>query len=61
MKTVKLTASEIRTLEHFLLTNPCRNGCVVEKMQNSMKGCDECQLTKDSINIMKKLGMLEEE
>lgn len=60
MKTIKLTASEIRSLEHFLMSNPCRCGCVLEKMQNSKKDCDECQLTKDSINIMKKLGLLGE-
>lgn len=55
MKTIKLTASEIRTLERFLWVNPCLNGCAYPKMQNSKKSCDECKLTKDKYSIIEKL------
>ena len=55
MKTVKLTASEIKSLECFLWSNPCSNGCVYPKMQKSKKSCDECKLTKDKHSIIGKL------
>ena len=55
MKTIKLTASEIRTLERFLWANPCLNCCAYPKMQNSKKSCDECKLTKDKYSIIEKL------
>lgn len=31
MKTVKLTAEEIRWLKEFLWRNPCRGGCILDK------------------------------
>ena len=55
MKTIKLTASEIRTLERFLWANPCLNGCAYPEMQNSKKSCDECKLTKDKYSIIEKI------
>lgn len=58
MKTVKLTASEIRTLECFLRDNPCSSGCAYPEMQNSRKDCDECKLTKDKYSIMEKLDLI---
>lgn len=60
MKTVKLTASEIRTLDCFLWSNPCSMGCAYPEMQKSRKSCDECKLTKDKYSIMKKLDLIEE-
>lgn len=32
MKTVKLTAEEIRILNIYLTTNPCRAGCALDHM-----------------------------
>lgn len=58
MKTVKLTSSEIRSLEHFIWSNPCSSGCCYVEMQNSNKDCDECKLAKDRDNILEKLGLL---
>ena len=55
MKTIKLTASEIRTLECFLWSNPCSSGCAYPEMQKSKKSCDECKLTKDLYSILEKL------
>lgn len=58
MKTVKLTASEIRSLEHFLWSNPCSCGCVYPEMKNSRKSCGECKLNIDKNNILEKVGLL---
>lgn len=58
MKTIKLTASEIRTLERFLWVNPCLNGCAYPEMQNSKKSCDECKLTKDKYSMIEKLDSI---
>lgn len=58
MKIVKLTASEIRSLEHFLSNNPCSSSCCYVEIQNSDKDCAECKLTKDRDNILEKLGLL---
>ena len=58
MKTVKLIASEIRTLECFLWSNPCSDGCAYPEMQNSKKNCDECKLTKDKYSIIEKLNSI---
>ena len=58
MKTIKLTASEIRTLERFLYANPCLNGCAYPKMQNSKKSCDDCKLTKDKYSMIEKLDSI---
>ena len=58
MKTIELTASEIRTLECFLYSNPCSNGCAYPEMQRSKKDCEECKLTKDMYSIMEKLDIL---
>lgn len=58
MKTIKLTASEIRSLECLLQTNPWLSGCVIAEMQNSKKDCEDCCLTKDKHSIFKKLELL---
>lgn len=58
MKTIKLTASEIRTLECFLDANPCSSACAYPDMQKSKKSCYECRLTKDMCSIMKKLDLI---
>lgn len=57
MKTVKLTASEIRSIELFLSANPCMSGCAYPEMQKSKKDCDECKLTKDMHSILEKLNL----
>ena len=58
MKTIKLTASEIRTLKCFLYSNPCSSGCAYQEMQRSKKDCEECKLTKDMHSIIDKLEIL---
>lgn len=58
MKTVKLTANEIRAIEAGLWSNPCRSGCAYPEMQNSRKSCDECKLTEARDSIMEKLDLL---
>lgn len=58
MKKIELSASEIRSLEHFLCTNPCSSGCVYPEMANSNKGCNECKLSKNQYSIMKKLNLI---
>lgn len=58
MKTIKLTASETRSLEYILLSNPCLSGCIIAEMQNSKKDCEDCYLTKDKHSILKKLELL---
>lgn len=58
MKTVKLTASEIRSLEHFLYSNPCEARCVYPEMQKSRKSCEECKLNKDKNSILEKLDLI---
>lgn len=58
MKNIKLTASEIRTLYHFLCANPCECFCAYPEMNNSRKSCEECKLTKDKESIMKKLNLI---
>lgn len=57
MKTITLTAKEIRALEAQLFINPCSSGCVYEEMQNSKKDCDKCPFTKAIESICEKLGM----
>lgn len=59
MKTIKLTASEIRSLYCFLWSNPCSNGCAYPEMQKSRKSCDECKLIKDKHSITEKLDLIE--
>lgn len=58
MKIVNLTASEIRSLEHFLWSNPCSCGCVYPEMTNSRKSCNECKLNIDRYKILEKVGLL---
>lgn len=58
MKKIILTASEIRSLEHYLYTNPCESGCVYSEMQNSRKSCEECKLNKDKDSILEKLDLI---
>lgn len=58
MKTIKLTASEIRAIDCFLQSNPCSSGCVYPEMSKSKKSCDECKLNKDKYSIMEKLELL---
>ena len=58
MKTIKLKASEIRSLEHYLYSNPCEAGCAYPEMNNSKKSCEECKLNKDRQSIMEKLNLI---
>lgn len=58
MKSIKLTASEIRSLEHLLYCNPCSFGCCYPEMSNSRKECDECKLEKDRFSILEKLNLI---
>lgn len=46
MKTVKLTASEIRSIELFLSANPCMSGCAYPEMQRSKKVVKNVNLLK---------------
>lgn len=57
MKTMKLTVSEIRSLEHYLYSNPCESSCVYPEMNNSRKSCEECKLNMDKNSILEKLGL----
>jgi len=57
MKTITLTANEIKALKAQLFANPCSSGCVYEEMQNSKKDCNECKFTKDIESFCEKLGM----
>lgn len=58
MKKITLTASEIRTLEHYLYANPCEAGCAYPEMNNSRKTCEECKLNKDRNSILEKLDLI---
>ena len=55
MKTIKLTAKEIRALEQQLHANPCSSGCAFPEMQNSRKDCDECEFPKLISSIREKI------
>lgn len=57
MKTITLTAKEIKALTCQLFANSCSSGCVYEKMQNSKKNCDDCEFTKDIHSVRNKLGI----
>lgn len=57
MKTITLTAKEIRALKAQLFANPCSSGCVYEEMENSKKDCSECKFTKDVESVCEKLGI----
>ena len=50
MKTVTLTAEEIRMLEIQLVANPCSAGCPLDHMPRLPKkdGVAECFATKDN-------------
>lgn len=61
LKTIKLTASEIRTLKYFLYSNPCSSGCAYPEMQSSKKDCAKCKLRKDMYSIMTKLEVCNHE
>lgn len=54
MKAIILTASEIRSLEGYLSTNPCTSGCYL----NHKGSCEKCPLTKDRESILKKLNLI---
>ena len=43
MKTIKLSAKEIRALNEQLYANACSSCCAFKEMQNSRKDCDECE------------------
>ena len=71
MKTVKLTAEEIRTLEHYLYTNPCTATCVLDhmprlpKLNSGVYNCNACKedgmyicpLLRARDSILTKLGL----
>ncbi|MCC0642224.1 MULTISPECIES: hypothetical protein [unclassified Clostridioides] len=58
MKTIKLTQKEIRAIDAYLSSNPCRSGCAYDEMQNSKKDCNKCKLEDAKISILEKLGLL---
>ena len=54
---VNLSKTDLEILEIYLNTNPCSNGCVYEKMQNSKKDCEDCKLTKNKYALLQKLKL----
>lgn len=56
MKTVTLTASEIETLEYYLMTNPCSSHCL-HNYKRIECGDRRCRLERDTESIRKKLGL----
>lgn len=56
MKTIKLTAKEIRALKEQLDANACSSGCAFEEMQRSRKNCDECEFPQLIESIIKKIS-----
>lgn len=60
---LELNSKERRALEALLNYSyaACRNGCVYPEMQNSKKGCDNCQFVRDVDSLINKLGMYGEE
>ena len=58
MKAIILTTSEIRSLQHYLYSNPCESGCVYPEMNNSRKSCEECKLNMDKNSILEKLDLI---
>ena len=56
IKTIKLTAKELRALESILwATNPCESGCAYPEMEKSKRDCIDCELPKSISSIMNKL------
>lgn len=58
MKTIKLTQNEIRAIDVYISSNPCRSGCAYDEMQNSKKNCDRCKLESARISILEKLDKI---
>ncbi|HBF0668637.1 TPA: hypothetical protein KR288_002485 [Clostridioides difficile] len=58
MKTIELNQNEIRAIDAYLSSNPCKSGCVYDEMRNSRKDCEECELESVRISILEKLGLL---
>lgn len=56
MKTIKLTAKEIRALKEQLWANACSSGCAFSEMQRSRKDCDECDFPKLIRSIEEKIS-----
>lgn len=54
MKAIILTASEIRSLEGYLSTNPCESGCFL----NRKGSCEQCPLLKNRDSILEKLDLI---
>lgn len=58
MKIVELNQNEIRAINTYMSSNPCRSGCAYDEMQNSKKDCDKCELEKAKISILEKLNLI---
>ncbi len=58
MKIIKLTQNEIRAIDAYMSSNPCRSGCVYDGMQNSKKNCDRCKLESARMSILEKLDLI---
>ncbi|HBF7094276.1 TPA: hypothetical protein STX52_003239 [Clostridioides difficile] len=58
MKTIELNQNEIRAIDAYLPSNPCKRGCAYDEMRNSRKDCEECELESARISILEKLGLL---
>lgn len=56
MKILELNQNEIRAIDAYMSSNPCRSGCVYDKMQNSRKDCEECDLESARISRLEKLN-----
>ena len=61
MKTITLTESEIRTIEYYLWSNPCRSHCVhgysrIDCHDTRENGEYKCELMRNTQSIIKKLG-----
>ncbi|MCC0669149.1 hypothetical protein [Clostridioides sp. ZZV14-6153] len=58
MKILELNQNEIRAIDAYMSSNPCRSGCVYDEMQNSRKNCDKCKLKSARISILEKLDLI---
>lgn len=56
MKTITLTAKEIRALKEQLTANACSSCCAFPEMQKSRKDCDECEFPVLIASIEEKIN-----
>ena len=65
MKTIKLTAEEIRWLNELIWLNPCHSGCILDKLpaydcyDRRKDGEYKCPLQRSKSRIFDKLNGIE--